>query len=43
MYKITTKELLKELGDDFRRTLSELSFENAAKAYEKMRDAEWKR
>ncbi len=40
---ITTRDILEELGDDFRKTLSELSFEKAAKGYEKMRDAEWKR
>ncbi len=40
---MTTKELLEELGDDFRKTLSELSFEKAEKEYKKMRDAEWKR
>ncbi len=39
----TTGDLLEELGDDFRKNLSELSFEKAAKGYEKMRDAEWKR
>lgn len=42
-FEITTKNLLKELGDDFRKTLSELGFEKAVKGYEKMRDAEWKR
>jgi len=41
--EMTTKELLEELGDDFRKNLSELSFENAEKGYKKMRDAEWKR
>jgi len=41
--EITTKELLEGLGDDFRKTLSELSFEKAEKEYKKMRDAEWKR
>lgn len=39
----TTKDLLEELGDDFRKSLNELSFENAAKGYKKMRDAQWKR
>lgn len=39
----TTRELLEELGDDFRKSLNELSLEKAAKGYEKMRDAEWKR
>ena len=41
--EITTKDLLEELGDDFRKSLNELSFETAAKGYKKMRDAEWKR
>jgi len=42
-FDITTKNLLEELGDDFRKTLSELGFEKAVKGYEKMREAEWKR
>ena len=42
-FEMTTKDLLEELGDDFRKSLSELSFEKAAKEYKKMRDAEWKR
>ena len=42
-FEMTTTDLLEELGDDFRKSLRELSFENAAKGYEKMRDAEWKR
>ncbi|HEY9206156.1 MAG TPA: hypothetical protein VIO58_09560 [Candidatus Methanoperedens sp.] len=41
--EITTKDLLQELGDDFRKSLNELSFEKAEKEYKKMRDAEWKR
>ncbi|MDW7727988.1 MAG: hypothetical protein SCH70_12935 [Candidatus Methanoperedens sp.] len=41
--EMTTKELLEELGDDFRKNLNELSFEKAEKEYEKMRAAEWKR
>jgi hypothetical protein len=41
--EMTTKELLEELGDDFRKKLSELSFEKAEKEYKKMRDAEWER
>ncbi len=40
---ITTKKLLEELGDDFKKKLSELSFETAEKEYKKMRAAEWKR
>ncbi|MCE8425108.1 MAG: hypothetical protein J5U17_04960 [Candidatus Methanoperedens sp.] len=40
---MTTKKLLEELGDDFRKTLNELSFEKAEKEYKKMKDAEWKR
>jgi len=43
MYEITTKDLLEELGEDFKKTLSELSFEGTAKGYKKMRDAEWNR
>ncbi len=41
--EMTTKDLLEDLGDDFRKTLTEMSLEKAAKGYEKMRDAEWKR
>lgn len=41
--EITTKDLLEELGDDFRKSLNELSFEKSAKGYKKMRDAQWKR
>lgn len=43
MIEITTKDLLEELGEDFKKTLSELSFEKAAKGYKKMKDAEWNR
>ncbi len=43
MIEITTKDLLEELCEDFKKTLSELSFEKAAKGYKKMRDAEWNR
>lgn len=43
MIEIITKYLLEELGEDFKKTLSELSFEKAAKGYKKMRDAEWNR
>lgn len=42
-FETTTKDLLEELGDDFRKSLNELSFEKAAKGYKKMRDTEWKR
>lgn len=42
-YEMTTNDLLEELGDDFKKNLSDLSFEKAAKGYEKMRGAEWKR
>jgi hypothetical protein len=42
-FELTTKELLEELGEDFRKSLSELSLEKAVEGYEKMRDAEWKR
>ncbi len=40
---ITTKDLLEELGDDFRKSLNELSFEKAEKGFKKMRDVEWSR
>ncbi len=35
--EITTEDLLDELGNQFKNTLNELSFEKAAKGYEKMR------
>ncbi len=38
-----TKEILEELGQDFKKSLSELNVENVVEGYEKMRDAEWKR
>ncbi len=38
-----TKEILEELGQDFKKSLSELNVEKVVKGYEKMRDAEWKR
>ena len=41
--EITTKDLLEMLGEDFKKTINELSFENAAKEYKKMRNAEWNR
>ena len=41
--EISTKELLDELGSDFKRSLAELNFEKVVEGYEKMRDAEWKR
>ncbi len=43
MTEITTKELFEELGEDFKKTISELSFDKTVEAYEKMRDAEWMR
>lgn len=43
MNEITTKDLLEELGEDFKRTLRELSFEKAEKEYKNMSDAEWNR
>ena len=39
----TTEELLAELGEDFMKELSEISFEEAISAYEKMREKGWKR
>ncbi|WP_456369431.1 hypothetical protein [Geoglobus sp.] len=41
--EISTGDLLKELGSDFKKSLSELEFEKAKEGYEKMRDAEWRR
>jgi len=42
-FKMSTKELLEEMDDEFRKNLNDLSFEKAVEGYEKMRDAEWKR
>jgi len=42
-FELTTGELLEELGEDFRKSMSELSLERAVEGYGKMRDAEWKR
>jgi len=39
----TTEELLAELGEDFMKELSEISFEEAVSAYEKMWEKEWNR
>ncbi len=36
-FEITTEDLLDELDDGYKNTLSELSFVKAAKGYEKMR------
>ncbi len=41
--EISTKELLEELSDDFKKCLDELDFEKALEGYKKMRDGEWKR
>ncbi len=41
--EISTKELLKELGDDFKKSLDDLELEKAIECYKKMRDAEWRR
>ena len=42
-FEMTTKEILEEMGEDFKRSLDELSLEKALEGYESMRDAEWKR
>jgi len=42
-FELTTRELLDELGEDFRESLKKLSFEDSLKGYEKMREAEWRR
>ena len=41
--EIMTEELLKELGSEFEKDLSEISFEDAVGLYEKMRKKEWSR
>jgi len=41
--EVTTKELLDDLGDDFKKSLDELEFVKALEGYKKMRDAEWER
>jgi len=41
--EIMTEELLKELGSEFEKDLSEISFEEAVGLYEKMRKKEWSR
>jgi len=41
--EISTKELLNDLDDEFKKNLNELDFEKAVKGYERMSDAEWKR
>ena len=41
--EVTTEELLKELGSEFEKDLSEISFEEAVGLYEKMREKEWSR
>jgi len=42
-FEMTTKELLEELSEDFKRSLRELSIEKVIEGYEKARDAEWRR
>ena len=41
--EVTTEELLEELGSEFAKDLSKISFEEAVEFYEKMRDKEWRR
>ena len=41
--EISTKDLLEDLGNDFKKSLDELELEKAIEGYKKMRDAEWKR
>ncbi|ADC66043.1 conserved hypothetical protein [Ferroglobus placidus DSM 10642] len=41
--EISAKELLDELGEDFKKSLNELDFERSVEGYERMRDMEWKR
>jgi hypothetical protein len=42
-HEVTTEELLEELGSEFEKELSEISFEEAVGLYEKMREKEWRR
>lgn len=39
----STKEILKELGEEFKKILDELELEKAVEGYRKVEDAEWKR
>lgn len=41
--EVNSKELLEELGEDFRNSLKELDFDKVVEGYEKMREIEWKR
>ncbi|MCK4732258.1 MAG: hypothetical protein KAT65_07355 [Methanophagales archaeon] len=41
--EITTEELLKELGGEFKKDLSEIRLEDAVGLYVKMRKKEWER
>jgi len=41
--EISTKELLDELGNAFKKSLDELNLETVLKGYKKMRESEWKR
>lgn len=42
-FKMSTEELLEELGEEFAKDLSAISFEKAVEWYEKMRETEWRR
>lgn len=42
-HEVTTEELREELGSEFAKELSEISFEEALEFYENMRDKEWMR
>jgi len=41
--EINSKDLLDELGEEFKKSLDELNFEKAIEGYEKMRGIEWRR
>jgi Arc/MetJ-type ribon-helix-helix transcriptional regulator len=41
--EISTKELLEDLGNDFKKSLEELNFERTVEGYKKMREKEWER
>ncbi len=41
--EVSSKELLEELGEDFRNSLKDLDFKKTVEGYEKMGDIEWRR
>ncbi len=41
--EVSTKDLLKELGENFERDIDKIDLKKFEKYYKKMREAEWKR